>query len=341
MEDNKMCGIYKITNLVNGKVYIGQTQDDIIQRWKEHKYYLDKRNQILYCAMRKYGFENFSFEILMLCEEDLLDLMEIYYIEMYRSYVGWEDSWGYNATTGGSGSKNFKHTKKTKEKLKKIAKERKHSDKTKRKMSESRKGVNNSFYGKHHTDESKRKLSESRKGKCCGEEHPFYGKHHTEEVKRKNSEAHKGENNKRSRKVYCNKIIFRCIRECAEYYNKNYGTMKHWFQTGHKVPQQFLDLGLRYATEEDIQNYPLYNKKLHGEKSDIDIYIRNEKRLFCDNMIFPSIKECSVFYKKDTSNICAWLRGREKIPQKFIDLGLRYATEEDIENYPTYNENIK
>lgn len=340
MEDNKMCGIYKITNLVNGKVYIGQTQDDIIQRWKEHKYYLDKRNQILYCAMRKYGFENFSFEILMLCEEDLLDLMEIYYIEMYRSYVGWEDSWGYNATTGGSGAKNFKHTKKTKEKLKKMAKGRKHSDKTKRKMSESRKGVNNSFYGKHHTDESKRKLSEAKKGKYCGEKHYFYGKHHTEEAKRKNSEAHKGENNKRSRKVYCNKIIFRCIRECAEYYDKNYSTMKNWFQDRGKVPTQFLELGLRYATEEDVNTYPLYDKEIHGKKSNIEVYTSREIRVFCDNMIFPSIKECGLFYGIDLSIMARWLKGRDKMPQKFKNLNLRYATERDILTYPMYK-NIK
>lgn len=65
-----MIGIYKITNNINGKVYIGQSID-INKRWKEHKY----RSQIpnkeydkyLYRAFRKYGLENFTFEILEEC----------------------------------------------------------------------------------------------------------------------------------------------------------------------------------------------------------------------------------------------------------------------------------
>ena len=57
-----------------------------------------------------------------------------------------------------------------------------HTEETKNKMSETRKG-------KHHTEETRKKLSETRKGK----KHPFYGKHHTEETKNKMSEAHKGE----------------------------------------------------------------------------------------------------------------------------------------------------
>ena len=53
------CGIYKITNLVNEKVYIGQAQD-IEKRWREHKCSSKSNNQILYRAIRKYGLENFS-----------------------------------------------------------------------------------------------------------------------------------------------------------------------------------------------------------------------------------------------------------------------------------------
>jgi len=62
----------------------------------------------------------------------------------------------------------------------------KHTEETKGKMSEIKKGKNNPMYGRHHTDESKRKMS--RKGK----NHPFYGKHLSEEHKRKQSEANKG-----------------------------------------------------------------------------------------------------------------------------------------------------
>lgn len=55
----------------------------------------------------------------------------------------------------------------------------------------------------------------------------------------------------RSRKVYCNGMIFGCIKECAEHYRINNKTMSHWLTGYSKMPQRFVDLGLRYATEED------------------------------------------------------------------------------------------
>lgn len=98
--------IYKVTNLVNGKVYIGQTIGNINKRWREHKSSslnnLD--NNILHKAMRKYGFENFKIEKVIECENDLLDEMEIKYIKIFNSYVGNENSNGYNMTVGGSGT---------------------------------------------------------------------------------------------------------------------------------------------------------------------------------------------------------------------------------------------
>ena len=82
-------GIYKITNKVNNKVYIGQSVD-IFQRWKEHKSYAfcEKRecyNNHLYCAIRKYGLENFKFQIIEECNKDELDVKEQYWIKYYDS----------------------------------------------------------------------------------------------------------------------------------------------------------------------------------------------------------------------------------------------------------------
>ena len=97
----KICGIYKITNLVNGKVYIGQSQD-IYSRWKEHKYARNKRDYFaLYGAFKKYGFDNFSFEIVECCPFEQLNEKEIYYIAQYHSYIGDAKSNGYNMTKGG------------------------------------------------------------------------------------------------------------------------------------------------------------------------------------------------------------------------------------------------
>ena len=92
-------GIYKITNRINGKIYIGQSIH-IEKRFRQHQtesYYQGKHyNKILYQAIRKYGLENFTFEILEECSQDMLNEKEIYWIKYYDSYNN-----GYNATLGG------------------------------------------------------------------------------------------------------------------------------------------------------------------------------------------------------------------------------------------------
>lgn len=100
-----ICGIYKITNQVNGKVYIGQSIH-IEQRWKEHKKkpFLEdseEYNYPLYQAIRKYGLENFTFEVVEECIPEDLNQKEIDYIALYESYPPSKDK-GYNQTPGGS-----------------------------------------------------------------------------------------------------------------------------------------------------------------------------------------------------------------------------------------------
>ena len=96
-----MIGIYKITNQINGKVYIGQSID-IQYRWKQHKQQAknNRKNNKLYQAMRKYGIENFLFEVIEQCKfsQQQLDNRQRYWIEYYNSYEN-----GYNSTRGGQG----------------------------------------------------------------------------------------------------------------------------------------------------------------------------------------------------------------------------------------------
>lgn len=99
-----MTGIYKITNLVNGNAYIGQSVD-IEKRFKDHKYrafvnYPSNRDyeKALYRAFRKYGIENFKFEVLEICQVSELNDKEINYIKLYDTYNN-----GYNETIGGDG----------------------------------------------------------------------------------------------------------------------------------------------------------------------------------------------------------------------------------------------
>lgn len=98
----KICGIYKITNTVNGKVYIGQSID-IEQRWKNHKKEARNPNSKyghypLYRAMRKYGIDNFKFDIIEKCPPASLNDREIFYIASYKSH----ESNGYNQNEGGN-----------------------------------------------------------------------------------------------------------------------------------------------------------------------------------------------------------------------------------------------
>ena len=93
--------IYKITNKVNDKVYIGQTKRTIKIRWKEHlkKASIPSSQKLpLYKAMNRYGKENFSIEKIEECEDSQLDEREIYWISFYDSYYN-----GYNGTEGGIG----------------------------------------------------------------------------------------------------------------------------------------------------------------------------------------------------------------------------------------------
>lgn len=91
-----MIGIYKITNLINQKVYIGQSIN-IEKRWQDHCATVD--NCAIHRAIQKYGKENFVFEILEECDLSMLNEKEIYYIEKYNSYYD-----GYNMTLGGEGA---------------------------------------------------------------------------------------------------------------------------------------------------------------------------------------------------------------------------------------------
>ena len=102
--NNVMIGIYKITNKINQKSYIGQSTN-IEKRWNNHLSSVNNTldhcyNYPIYRAMRKYGTDNFSFEVLETCCVELLDEREQYWISYYDTYEN-----GYNQTIGGNNPK--------------------------------------------------------------------------------------------------------------------------------------------------------------------------------------------------------------------------------------------
>lgn len=99
----KICGIYKITNKVNLKVYVGQSID-ILRRWCEHKKIGAKYNRAIYpiyAAICKYGIDNFDFEIVEICDVKDLNDKEKYWIKQLNSLAEKFGGWGYNLTEGG------------------------------------------------------------------------------------------------------------------------------------------------------------------------------------------------------------------------------------------------
>ena len=97
--DASACGIYKITNLENGRCYIGQTRQAFKERWRTHlkrgvRAEAGTANK-LYQAMWEEGAENFTFEVLAQCSAAELNAKEKEYIALYHA-----DTWGYNGNSG-------------------------------------------------------------------------------------------------------------------------------------------------------------------------------------------------------------------------------------------------
>ena len=93
--------IYKISNSINDKIYIGKTLSTIEKRFAQHQKDAlkpEENNRPLYRAMRKYGPENFFVELIETVPLENLSEREKYWINYYHSYEN-----GYNATLGGDG----------------------------------------------------------------------------------------------------------------------------------------------------------------------------------------------------------------------------------------------
>ena len=131
--------VYKITNKVTNKVYIGITNQGSGARYRHHWY----ESRIgepspIHRSMAKYGEENFTLEIIDFADTyDELKEKEKYWIKQYNSI---DRTIGYNLTEGGDGTFGRKHSEETKEKIRQKALGRKLSDETKKKMSDIRRG---------------------------------------------------------------------------------------------------------------------------------------------------------------------------------------------------------
>lgn len=159
--------IYKVTNLINSKLYIGQTVQKIEKRWKNHQ----NKGDALYNAIKKYGANNFIIEQIDSSDNiDDLNNKEIKWILEYNSLA----PNGYNIREGGKSGGKF--SEQGRENIRKSLLGRPVSEKTRKLKSEQMSGENNPMYGKSPNwgkeckPETRKKISESQKGKIISEE---------------------------------------------------------------------------------------------------------------------------------------------------------------------------
>lgn len=183
--------VYKVTNAVNGKIYIGKHSTK-----NPYDKYMGSGKR-LWCAIKKYGIDNFTKEILYcfnnekeayLKEEELVTQEFIDRNDTYNMVIGGH---GFSSLAV-KGENNYMYGKHL-------------NQETKDKISKANSGKNSWWYGKHHTQESKDKMSKASKGRIFTEEHkeniskshigkpgPWLGKHRSAETKEKLSKANKG-----------------------------------------------------------------------------------------------------------------------------------------------------
>lgn len=210
--------IYKITNRINGKIYIGQTVRSLEQRKREHLQSAERGvNRHLYDAIRKYGAENFDFEELCSAESKVdLNYLEAKYIVEYDSVRN-----GYNMGYGGDNDVMFSLC--VKEKHDAIMRSVSVREKISKSLSQYRK--ENPF-----TPEHRAKISEKAKGNKHG-----VGRHLSDTHKEALNRSH-------FKRVYCidhnGQMIqrFETVQSAAKWwFDSGYNTVNDWKQLSNQI----------------------------------------------------------------------------------------------------------
>lgn len=244
-----MIGVYKITNKVNGKYYIGSSKD-IQKRFNSHITDLDNgthNNTYLQRSWDKYGKDNFEFTILEETSLDDLRNRETYYI---KEFDATNHNVGYNMLNDAN-----------------IGLGVSASDEVRAKISEACKGTKNGHYGKKHSEETKARISEAKKLKA---------------QQRWLEEKHFCENCGKLMAVKFNRTGRFCSNECS---NEHKSKMQSLHMKGKSKPDGFGEklskslTGRKLSVEHckhisdnakqrlsDPSNNPMYGKK-HSDKT--------------------------------------------------------------------------
>ena len=208
--------IYIHTNKINNKKYIGQTSLPPEDRFGNNGNGY-KKSPYFYKAIQKYGWDNFSHEIVMSgLEKPEANKIEKELIKKFKTN---DKRFGYNLTDGGEGVVGWSP-----------------SDEWRKKDSERNKGENNPMYGKHHTKQARKKQSLAKQGKYDGSKNPMYGIHRygkdspnygkpmSDEQKEKISKSRTGKysgvNSSNCKPIFCielNRIFWGTKQACNEF----------------------------------------------------------------------------------------------------------------------------
>jgi group I intron endonuclease len=151
--------IYRATNIINSKVYIGFTKFTTDQRAKAHLKNSKSISNKFYNAIKKYGWENFIWETIYQSKdyEHTLTVMENYFITEHDSFKK-----GYNSTLGGDGVVGYSHTEETRNQISNTVNDN-YSNMTSEERSKKfgKPGTENPFHGKTHDDETSLRMKAS------------------------------------------------------------------------------------------------------------------------------------------------------------------------------------
>lgn len=274
---NKIWYVYKHTNLLNSKSYIGITSQSVQRRW-QNGYGYSLNNQLFAKAIKKYGWENFEHTILEECSSlEEANRQERYWINYYHTYIGDPLCNGYNMTLGGDGTTGYICSDEAKEKIRSKATGRLHSEETKQKISEATTGEHNPFYGRHHSPETIEKIRQSRAGYT-----------HSQETRQKISEAQKG------------KVV---SEETRQLLSKVLKGKKRSEESRLRIKEA----QRKIANERTSEERAALNKKLSEAST-------SRRKVMCveTGEIFESLKDAAAKYGFSPATLCNCLAGRCK-----------------------------
>jgi group I intron endonuclease len=278
--------IYRVTNNINSKSYVGQSIFSTIKNRKRDHWndtFLRFDDLKFHRALKKHGFENFNWEIIDNCDNDKLDEREIYWISFYDSFKK-----GYNSTLGGQGNYGHKFNKKQIKKLS-IAVKKSRTPEVRKKIGDAQRGSKHHQFGKPLKAETKRKLSIS-----------LTGRKHTEETKRKISDAQRGSKHHQFGKPLSDEIKEKIRISTSGSKNHNYGKQKSE------------EVRRKISESEKGKVMSLESRQKMSKNSTI------KKKVMCveTGNIYNSIKEASILTNSYAQTIGACIAGKRKSTNK-------------------------